>query len=151
MLFITTSRKPSQLTRKLCRWMGRFLGDYDNRGKSSLDALAERAEKKGFNRLLIVYEKDGNPNEFAFYQGKWLDVGIRVTGIVWPEGVQKRVPKEAKVVALDAVGRKVKELFCLREPEGDAVVIKASASQMTFEVDGERVGPKLKIKVVTNG
>lgn len=151
MLFITTSRKPGPLTRKLCRWMGRFLGDYDNRGKSSLDALAERAEKKGYSRILVVYEKDGNPSEFAFYDGGWLDAGIRVTGIVWPEEKQKRVPKEAKVVALDAVGRKVGELFGLREPEGNAVVIKASASQMTFEVDGERVGPKLKIKVVTSG
>ncbi|OIO27670.1 hypothetical protein COX86_00285 [Candidatus Micrarchaeota archaeon CG_4_10_14_0_2_um_filter_60_11] len=151
MLFVTTSRKPGALTRKLSRWMGRFLGDCDNRGKSPLGDMVERARKKGYKRLLLVYEKNGNPAELVFYEGDWLEPSVAIDGIRWNETKGKRVPHAAFVQAMDEAGEKIAELFALEEPEGGAVKIKASADRISFEYEGESVGPVLKTRLVENG
>ena len=152
MLFISTSRKPGALTRKLSRWLGHFLGDCDNRGKSSLDALVERAEKKGYKRILLVYERNGNPAELVFYEDGWLSPSLEIRGVKWPaEEKRGRLPHAAAFEALDEQGGEVGKLFDLGEAEGEAVVIKASANELFFEKAGERVGPTLKVRVIEVG
>ncbi|MFA4946130.1 MAG: hypothetical protein WC607_01130 [Candidatus Micrarchaeia archaeon] len=150
-LLVTTSRKPGALTRRLARWLGRFLGDCDNRGKSPLSDIVARAESKGYSRVLFIYERHGNPCELSFYEEDWIEPAVQITGIDWVEAKEPRLPAAAFATGKDATGKKIAALFALEKPEGRAVEIKASENEISFTVNGERVGPKLKIKVIENG
>lgn len=64
-MFITSSRKPSAITRILCKQMASFLNcDYINRGKKSIGEVLYLAE--GIN-LLVVGEYHGNPGSITVF------------------------------------------------------------------------------------
>ena len=50
MLYVSTSRKPTQKTRILAKWLARLLGGgSENRGKRSVGEIAQRMGGKGFS------------------------------------------------------------------------------------------------------
>ncbi|NYZ78160.1 hypothetical protein H0N96_02040 [Candidatus Micrarchaeota archaeon] len=168
-LYITTSRKPSQSTRKLARWFALLTGAVsENRGKSSVGECVERARVLGMTRLLFVYEKQGNPVELAFYDasaqsesenegGAWLEPSIAILGVSFPEEKQKlgRAFKHVRVKPLDAEGEEVKKLFAFEQEEfeevgaRELVEIIAGGGRLSFKIAGKQVGPALKIKLET--
>ncbi len=66
---ITTSRKPSQLTRSLARGLFKFLNakKYYNRGKSSLEDIFNDMAEKELDYLLIISEYHGNPSRLTLF------------------------------------------------------------------------------------
>jgi len=150
-LYITTSRKPSQLTRKLVRWLAIiFGGETENRGKRSIQEAAARAAEKGYSRVLFIYETHGNPSRLVFFDedGGWLEPEVLISRMDLPETKSPRVPGRVKAVALDKAGEKIVALFCPEEREQetkDVVEFKASANKIVFERDGQTVGPRLRI------
>jgi len=67
-MLISTSRKPSQKTRKFCKnFSHAFDFDYVNRGKSSLRDLLIKAKQSGHDSLVLVYQIKGNPSKLTFY------------------------------------------------------------------------------------
>ncbi|WNY26885.1 hypothetical protein [Methanolapillus ohkumae] len=65
MLFMTSSRKPSQKTKILCKKLALFFdAAYMNRGKTSFSDILESASG---SVLLVVGEFHGNPGSLSFY------------------------------------------------------------------------------------
>ncbi len=141
-VFVTTSRKPSQLTRRVARYLGRVIGKYENRGKRSLAEVASRADAAGYSRLLLVYEKKGNPSELSFYEGGWLEPLLQVGGLKEHGGKTGR----GFVVKGPAWAKKL-----FGESEAGENVITVEKDKLFIECGGERVGPEFKVKVVYDG
>ena len=70
-MLISTSRKPSQKTRKFCKNLAHATGSTSvNRGKMNMRELLLKAlEIEEFN-LVIVNEIKGNPSRISFYSNK---------------------------------------------------------------------------------
>ena len=70
-MLISTSRKPSQKTRKFCKNLAHATGSTSvNRGKMNMRELLLKAlEIEEFN-LAIVNESKGNPSRISFYSNK---------------------------------------------------------------------------------
>ncbi len=87
MFYITTSRKPSLTTKRLCRALAALLprGFYENRGKKGIDDIFERAKSLGKRRALLLYEQNGNPASISFMRindsWKWLEPEIKISGV----------------------------------------------------------------------
>ncbi|MGB9577076.1 MAG: hypothetical protein ACP5O3_01430 [Candidatus Micrarchaeia archaeon] len=143
-IYVTTSRKPSQLTRRLARWLELLLAaEYENRGKKSFDEVRERARTLGLKKILFVYERNGNPDRIAVWDADWREPEIRLRSVVFPPKSRVEVPRETKVVAEDEFGEKVAKLLDLREPEGEFVEARVSSKKICFSFNGEEIGPKI--------
>ncbi len=69
-MLITSSRKPSNRTRTLCKHLATFFNcEYVNRGKMGMGTVLHLAHD---NPLLIVGEFHGNPGSLAIYDGNGL-------------------------------------------------------------------------------
>ncbi len=66
MMFITTSRKPGQLTRAIARTLADALGGhYLNRGKAGVQSVLGEADEAGADKVLFVWERYGNPSRLV--------------------------------------------------------------------------------------
>ncbi|MDR2830740.1 MAG: ribonucleotide-diphosphate reductase subunit beta [Methanobrevibacter sp.] len=66
-MIISTSRRPSQKTRKFCKNLSTALGyKYMNRGKMSLRDLCLKSLEKDKNSITIISEVKGNPSKISF-------------------------------------------------------------------------------------
>ncbi len=76
MLLITTSRKPSRNTRAFARTLANLIphSQYLTRGNKNIQSLIEEARVRGFEKILIIHDKNGNPSALSF---------IRVTRKDW--------------------------------------------------------------------
>ena len=70
-MLISTSRKPSQKTRKFCKNLARATGSTSvNRGKMNMRELLLKALEVDEFNLAIVNEIKGNPSKITFYSNK---------------------------------------------------------------------------------
>ena len=70
-MLISTSRKPSQKTRKFCKNLARATGSTSvNRGKMNMRELLLKALEVDEYNLAIVNEIKGNPSKITFYSNK---------------------------------------------------------------------------------
>ena len=70
-MLISTSRKPSQKTRKFCKTLARTTGSTSvNRGKMNMRELLLKALELDEINLAIVNEIKGNPSKITFYSNK---------------------------------------------------------------------------------
>jgi U3 small nucleolar ribonucleoprotein protein IMP4 len=67
-LIITTSRKPSQITRRFAQFIKHYFGaSYINRGKMSFSKVIFKAKEEENTLLLILNETKGNPSSIDVY------------------------------------------------------------------------------------
>lgn len=70
-MLISTSRKPSQKTRKFCKTLARSTDSTSvNRGKMNMRELLLKALELDEFNLAIVNEIKGNPSKITFYSNK---------------------------------------------------------------------------------
>ncbi len=70
-MLISTSRKPSQKTRKFCKNLAHATGSTSvNRGKMNMRELLLKALEVDEYNLAIVNEIKGNPSRISFYSNK---------------------------------------------------------------------------------
>ncbi len=69
MILVTTSRRPTGRIRTLCRELARVIPNAVrvNRGKLSLDGVAERALEFGADRAIILDRWKGGPGKIQFF------------------------------------------------------------------------------------
>lgn len=70
-MLISTSRKPSQKTRKFCKNLAHATGSTSvNRGKMNMRELLLKALEVDEYNLAVVNEIKGNPSRISFYSNK---------------------------------------------------------------------------------
>ncbi len=67
-LIITTSRKPSQKTRRFAQFLKHYFNFmYINRGKTSFNKIVNQVKQENVNKLLVITETKGNPSSINIY------------------------------------------------------------------------------------
>lgn len=67
-LVISTSRKPSQITRRFAQFLKHYFnGTYINRGKSSFSKVVNQAKQYENAFLIMITETKGNPSSLNIY------------------------------------------------------------------------------------
>ena len=91
-MLITTSRKPSQRIRTFCRGLERVLkARCVNRGKMSLRDVFLKANQMEISRVVVISEKDGNPNGMVVYVDGELFATMKLTvDFSLPKGRMKK-------------------------------------------------------------
>jgi len=129
-MYITTSRKPSDATRKLARLLSTFLGIYENRGKKSIADVVTRSDELGHSRVIILSEKRGNPDSLSFIkvaeEWSWMDPEI-IISVKQPTPEMSRIRKQAEYTG----DKKYSDLFDLQEPDTDDIA--------TVDMDDKRI------------
>lgn len=68
-LVISTSRKPSQITRRFAQFLKHYFNAvYINRGKSSFVKIVNQAKSYDNSLLLVITETKGNPSSINIYK-----------------------------------------------------------------------------------
>ena len=151
-IYITTSRKPYLLTRRLCKILSKLFPNstQENRGKKSIDEVFERAKLLGKRRTLLVYERNGNPSKILFMEIKgrswnWLEHEFLISGIKFLK-IPNEVPEEIKI---EGENKAVLEnLFDFETPESDEVTtLKISNEELRFLHKGKEIGVKFKVEL----
>lgn len=122
MIYVSTSRKPTQKTRSLARWLERlFGGESENRGKRSVSGIAARMSGKGFKRAVFVYERHGNPSTLNFFDSEegWLYPELEIGEFKVFKSEKARLPPVTRVEAEGARGKEVLKMIGFEEPEVD--------------------------------
>ena len=121
-MLISTSRKPSQKTRKFCKNLAHATGSTSvNRGKSNMRELA------------IVNEIKGNPSRVTFYSNKGEILLIILIGVTTSNERCHILPKNLKIVS------KVEKLNVLSEILGFELVDKASENYILISKEDDLI------------
>jgi rRNA maturation protein Rpf1 len=148
---LSSSRKPCARTRTLLKDLTRLLPQsaIANRGKMSVEDLAETARGAGLNRVIIVCDSHGNPGEIRFVRVEedewaWL-ARWRVRGVkLAREYDEPAMPRAAEISVDDG---KVAGLFGI-EPEESGFELRSQGGVLSFWRDGSEIGPRLKFEEV---
>ena len=99
-MLISTSRKPSQKTRKFCKNLAHATGSTSvNRGKSNMRELLLKALELDEHNLAIVNEIKGNPSRVTFYSNKGEILLIILIGVTTSNERCHILPKNLKIVS----------------------------------------------------
>ena len=119
-MLITTSRKPSQKTRKFCKNFAHSTDSTSvNRGKMNMRDLLLKALAEDEVNLAVVNEIKGNPSKITFYSNNG---DILFTILISVTTTNERLnisPSQLKIVS------EVQELNCLSDILGFELVDKA--------------------------
>lgn len=112
MILLTTSRRPTKRIRTFCSDLARSIPNTVrvNRGKMSLQELAENAVERGLDRIIAIDRWKGGPGKIRLYkmgQGKLVEIPPRI----YVKGVrlQRELKKREKAVNSLAIGRQPEE------------------------------------------
>ena len=109
-MLISTSRKPSQKTRKFCKNLAHSTGSTSvNRGKMNMRELLLKALELEEYNLAVVNEIKGNPSKITFYSNKGDILLVILIGASLEFDKLNMAPSKLKIVS------NVKELDVLSE------------------------------------
>ena len=124
-MLISTSRKPSQKTRKFCKNLSHALGSTSvNRGKMNMRELLLKALELDEFNLAIVNEIKGNPSRISFYSNKGDLLLTLIIGVTIDNERLNIRPSELKIVS------EVKQLNVLSEILDIEIADKAEENYM---------------------
>ena len=100
-MLISTSRKPSQKTRKFCKTLARTTDSTSvNRGKMNMRELLLKALELDEINLAIVNEIKGNPSKITFYSNKGEVLLVLLISISMDNNEKLNiVPSQLKIVS----------------------------------------------------
>jgi U3 small nucleolar ribonucleoprotein protein IMP4 len=126
-MLISTSRKPSQKTRKFCKNFAHATDSTSvNRGKMNMRELLLRALDEDEINLAIVNEIKGNPSRITFYSNKG---EVLITVLISVTTTNERLnisPSKLKIVS------EVQKLNCLSDILGFELVDKAEENYINI-------------------
>jgi U3 small nucleolar ribonucleoprotein protein IMP4 len=137
-MLISTSRKPSQKTRKFCKNFARTTDSTSvNRGKMNMRELLLEALSEDETNLAIVNEIKGNPSRITFYSNKGDELlRILISANISNEKLNIK-PSELKIVC------DVDELNCLGDIFGLELVDKAECNYIHISGEDEELVAKI--------
>ena len=99
-MLISTSRKPSQKTRKFCKNLAHVTGFTSvNRGKMNMRELLLKALEVDEYNLAIVNEIKGNPSRISFYSNKGELLLTLLIGATIENEKMNIAPSQLKIVS----------------------------------------------------
>ena len=129
-MLISTSRKPSQKTRKFCKNFAHSTDSTSvNRGKMNMRDLLLKALAEDEVNLAVVNEIKGNPSKITFYSNKG---DILLTILISVTTTNERLnisPSQLKIVS------EVQELNCLSDILGFELVDNAEDNYIHISQD----------------
>lgn len=129
-MLISTSRKPSQKTRKFCKNFARVTGSTSvNRGKMNMRELLLKALELEEINLAVVNEIKGNPSKITFYSNKGEVLLVILISISQDSEKLNIAPSKLKIVS------DVDELNLLSDILGVELVDKAEDNYMLISKD----------------
>ena len=155
-MLISTSRKPSQKTRKFCKNLAHATGStLVNRGKMNMRELLLKALEFDEFNLAIVNEIKGNPSRISFYSNKGDLLLTLIIGATIDKERLNIKPSNLKIVS------HVKRLKVLSEILNIELVDKAEENYMLvshddhsvariyfFNKNGEKINFQINVKKV---
>lgn len=109
-MLISTSRKPSQKTRKFCKNLAHATDSISvNRGKMNMRELLLKTIEVDEYNLAVVNEIKGNPSRISFYSNKGELLLTILIGVTLAKEKSDIAPSKLKLVS------EVKELYVLSE------------------------------------
>ena len=146
---LSSSRKPCARTRTLLKDLTRLLPQsaIANRGKMSVEDLAETARGAGLNRVIIVCDSHGNPGEIRFVrveedEWSWL-ARLKVRSVKLAREYDE--PSMPRADALSIEDGKIADLFGI-EPEESGFELRSQGGVLSFWRDDAEIGPRLKVE-----
>ena len=99
-MLISTSRKPSQKTRKFCKNLAHATGSTSvNRGKMNMRELLLKALEVDEYNVAVVNEIKGNPSRISFYSNKGELLLTILIGVTLDNDKMNIAPSKLKVVS----------------------------------------------------
>ena len=99
-MLISTSRKPSQKTRKFCKNLARVTGSTSvNRGKMNMHELLLKALEVDEYNLAVVNEIKGNPSRISFFSNKGELLLTVLIGVTMDSEKTNIAPSQLKIVS----------------------------------------------------
>ena len=133
-MLISTSRKPSQKTRKFCKTLAHATGFSSvNRGKMNMRELLLKALELKEVNLAVVNEIKGNPSKITFYSNKGDELLSILISVVMESEKLNIAPGNLKIVS------EVEELDKLSEILSFEKVDKAQENYLLVSQDDDLV------------
>ncbi len=99
-MLISTSRKPSQKTRKFCKNLAHATGSTSvNRGKMNMRELLLKALEVEEYNLAVVNEIKGNPSRISFFSNKGELLLTILVGVTLAKEKTNIAPSQLKIVS----------------------------------------------------
>ena len=150
-MLISTSRKPSQKTRKFCKNLAYATGSTSvNRGKMNMRELLLKALEVEEYNLAVVNEIKGNPSRISFFSNKGELLLTLLIGVTMDKEKTNIAPSQLKMVS------EVKKLDVLSEIFDFDLVDKAEENYILVSQSDDSIarinfinkfGDKLKFQI----
>ena len=104
MILLTTSRRPTSRLRTFCRDIARGIPGTmrTNRGKMSLNQLAERAVEEGISRLVVIERWKGGPGRIRLFKIEGGEI-VQEPPQIYMQGIRLQREFERGEVALKSL------------------------------------------------
>jgi U3 small nucleolar ribonucleoprotein protein IMP4 len=150
-MLISTSRKPSQKTRKFCKNLARLTDSTSvNRGKMNMRELLLKALEVDEFNLAIVNEIKGNPSKITFYSNKGEVLLVILISVVLENEKLNMAPSKLKIVSnvkkLDVLGD-ILDLDLVDIAEDNFIVISDDKDLVAKINFVNKFGEKLKFQI----
>ena len=158
-MLISTSRKPSQKTRKFCKNLAHSTGSVSvNRGKMNMRELLLKAlELEEFN-LAVVNEIKGNPSKVSFYSNKGDVLLVILIGASLEYDKLNIAPSKLKIVSqvekLDVLGE-ILDIELVDKAEDNYILI-SSDNDLIAKINfvnkfGDKTNFQINVKKILEG
>ena len=150
-MLISTSRKPSQKTRKFCKNLARTTGSTSvNRGKMNMRELLLKALEVDEYNLAIVNELKGNPSRISFFSNKGELLLTILIGATIENEKMNIAPSQLKIVSevkdLDILSE-ILDLDLVDSAEDNYILISKSDDSPARIYFVNKFGEKLKFQI----
>lgn len=158
---ITTSRSPSRRTRSLTRELAALIpGSVRvNRGHMSMEELAAFARSIGAKKIIMIWERKGNPGVIKVFQveEKLTEVfSIKIKGVALSRELGRELPRPVKCVSAKGDTEEARGLAAalfshaggggrdLRRCVEASIEKRDGELRLLFLLDGRLVGPEIR-------
>jgi len=140
MILFTTSRKPSKNIRTLAKKIANLIPNsiYLIRGKKSIEELLEISKNKGYPKICIITNKQGNP-----YLMRFINLGKKNWD--WAEELKIKgvyLSKEKITTNTIKTSKELEKLFNTKSEEEAKINLEKQNNQLLF-----KKGKKIIIKI----
>ena len=150
-MLISTSRKPSQKTRKFCKNLAHATGSTSvNRGKMNMRELLLKALEVDEFNLAIVNEIKGNPSRISFYSNRGELLLTILIGASEENEKMNIAPSQLKIVSqVDRLNvlSDILDMDLVESAEENYILISESDDSVAYINFINKFGEKLKFQI----